>query len=104
MRVKAPNGDVYDLDDTVASGLLGSKGSGWKRVKGEKSSGETTDQSSGETTDAAAVKPEWPKGSADEWGAYAATLGIDVEGMDRNAIHAAVDAHEAAQTANTATE
>lgn len=33
MDVKAPNGDVYDLPDTVASGLVGSPESGWSRVE-----------------------------------------------------------------------
>lgn len=31
--VKAPNGDVYDLADAVASGLVGSEGSGWEYAK-----------------------------------------------------------------------
>lgn len=30
--VKAPNGDVYDLSDSVASGLIGGK-NGWSAVK-----------------------------------------------------------------------
>ena len=33
--VKAPNGDVYDLPDAVASGLVNSHESGWEYV-GEK--------------------------------------------------------------------
>lgn len=33
--VKAPNGDVYDLSDAVASGLVNSKGSGFSRVEDE---------------------------------------------------------------------
>lgn len=32
MEVKAPNGDVYDLPDSVASGLIASHGSGWSEV------------------------------------------------------------------------
>lgn len=31
--VKAPNGDVYDLPDATASGLVGSTGSGWSYAK-----------------------------------------------------------------------
>lgn len=28
--VKAPNGDIYDLPDATASGLVGSDGAGWE--------------------------------------------------------------------------
>ena len=35
MQVKAPNGDVYDLPDAVATGLADSKGSGWSLVAAE---------------------------------------------------------------------
>lgn len=40
------------------------------------------------------VKPEWPKGSAEEWVAYAAHIGVSTDGLDRNGVHAAVVAHE----------
>lgn len=31
-KVKAPNGDIYDLPDATASGLVNSKGSGFEAV------------------------------------------------------------------------
>ena len=31
-KVTAPNGDVYELDDTVASGLVNPEGSEWSYV------------------------------------------------------------------------
>lgn len=34
--VKAPNGDVYELEDAVASGLVGSHESGWEYHTTEK--------------------------------------------------------------------
>ena len=34
-KVKAPNGDVYDLPDAVASGLVRSKSSGFEAVEDE---------------------------------------------------------------------
>lgn len=33
--VKAPNGDVYDLPEAVASGLVGSEDAGWSYSKGK---------------------------------------------------------------------
>ena len=33
--VKAPNGDVYDLPEATASGLVGSHESGWDYVRDE---------------------------------------------------------------------
>jgi hypothetical protein len=34
-RVKAPNGNVYDLEDAVASGLVGQGNRGYEYVKDE---------------------------------------------------------------------
>jgi hypothetical protein len=33
--VKAPNGDVYDIADSVASGLVNSENAGWEYVGDE---------------------------------------------------------------------
>lgn len=60
--------------------------------RGKKGGGESSPETGTQSTPT--VKPEWPAGTGDEWAAFAATLGISTEGLDRNAIHAAVVEHE----------
>lgn len=40
--VKAPNGDVYDLPEAVASGLVGSEDAGWSYPKGKSAQASST--------------------------------------------------------------
>lgn len=63
-------------------------------AKAAKKAAKTEKSADGAAKTGTPVKPEWPKGSVEDWTAYAGHLGIDVTGMDRNGIHAAVVAAE----------
>lgn len=54
--VKAPNGDVYDLPEAVASGLVGSEDAGWSYPKGKSAQGETSSSKSAPSTAAPSNK------------------------------------------------
>lgn len=91
-KVKAPNGDIYDLPAAVASGLVNSPDSGWKAVKASKSAqaSKTDDAASGAADSGA------PKGNAsrEDWAAHAVELGIEVPAdATRDDIKALVAAH-----------
>lgn len=97
-RIKAPNGDIYDLDPAVASGLLGSVDSGWKKIddpapdipraQGAKVPGP------GRGAHPAEVHRPADDAPIEEWNAYADHINLDRNGLDRDGLIAAVNERE----------
>lgn len=67
-HVKAPNGDIYDLEAHVASGLVNTAGSEWEYAKPPKasSSGKTRPKAGAESAAARRAATRAPKAPAEE--------------------------------------
>lgn len=94
-RVEAPNGDIYDLDASVASGLVGSASGDWKLVE-DKSAGSGKAAKAPATATAAGSGHATPKANAsrDVWAKYAKTLGIDPGELKQGQLREAVSAKQ----------
>lgn len=111
VRIRATDGEIIiQVSKETAEMLLRSKGdyelvdeTGEKVSKkaGKKAGKKAPEGASGGNSEptgssaGALTKPVWPAGTADAWAAYAGQLGIATDGLDRNGIRDAVEAHEA---------
>jgi len=97
-RVQAPNGDIYDLDASVASGLVGSPSGEWKLVdeKETKSTGSGKPAKAPATATAGDSGHATPKANASRevWAKYAKTLGIDPGELKQGQLREAVSAKQ----------